>query len=259
MLRTIVLLLILANLGFFAWSHGYLRNAGLGPATVGEPQRLRQQIHPERLSVAATTVMPDAVPASAPSHPVPAASIPVALVSKQSPAASPDSSAPAAEASSSGGAKNSVCLQLGPYLTASSAVGAALRSAGFAPVERQRPLPPQWMVLMGPYPDTDTLKRKLGELQHLGLKDGSYAAIHDRPRYMPGISLGVLSSEAAAQAQLAMVQSKGVSSAHVVQRNLGMQATTWVLAGLTKKQAANLHKLGEGALKGKAPEACPSR
>ena len=259
MLRTIVLLLILANLGFFAWSHGYLRTAGLGPATVGEPQRLRQQIHPERLTIAAHTGMPDAAPASVPERPASAAAIPAASASKASPAAFPGGSSPAPAGSGSGSAKSPVCLQVGPYLTASSAVGAALRAAGFAPVERQRPLPPQWMVLMGPYSDTDTLNRKLGELQRLGLKDGSYAAIPDRPRYMPGISLGVLSTEAAAQAQLAMVQAKGVSSAHVVQRNLDMQATTWVLDGLTKEQAANLRKLGADALKGKTPEACPGR
>ncbi|WP_156030318.1 sporulation protein [Thiomonas sp. FB-Cd] len=259
MLRTIVLLLILANLGFFAWSHGYLRAAGLGPTTVGEPQRLRQQIHPERLTIAARTVMPDATPASAPERRASTASIPAAAVSEANPAPPPVGSAPAAAASGAETVKNPVCLQLGPYLTASSAVGAALRAAGFAPVEKQRPLPPQWMVLMGPYPDTDTLKRKLGELQRLGLKDGSYAAVPDRPRYMPGISLGVLSTEAAAQAQLANMQAKGVSSAHVVQRNLDMQATTWVLDGLTEEQAANLHKLGAAALKGKAPEACPGR
>ncbi|MDE2254189.1 MAG: sporulation protein [Betaproteobacteria bacterium] len=259
MLRTIVLLLILANLGFFAWSHGYLRAAGLGPTTVGEPQRLQQQIHPERLTIAVRTVLPDAPPASAVDGRVSTASIPVAAVSEASPTPSPAGSAPAAAASGTEAVKSPVCLQVGPYLTAGSDVGAALRAAGFAPVEKQHPLPPQWMVLMGPYPDTDTLKRKLGELQRLGLKDGSYAAVPDRPRYMPGISLGVLGTEAAAQAQLAIMQAKGVSSAHVVQRNLDMQATTWVLNGLTKEQAANLRKLGTTALKGKTPEACPGR
>ena len=252
MLRAFVLLLVFGNLGFYAWSHGYLRAAGLGPADVTEPQRLTQQIHPERLSVSvAQAPASTAAPASAP-----AASAPSAQPGAAASAASAAQAAVTAAASSLAGNASKLCLQVGPYITVGPAVGAALRAAGLAPVEKKQALNPQWMVLMGPFPDTATLNRKLGELQRLGLKDGTYTPVTDRPDYMPGISLGVLATEAAAQQELAQMQAKGVNSAHVVQRNAGMKSTFWVLDDMTPTQAAALRKLSASALKDKKPEAC---
>ena len=49
MLRVLVLLLLLANAGYFAWSQGLLAAWGFAPEATGEPQRLRQQIKPEAL------------------------------------------------------------------------------------------------------------------------------------------------------------------------------------------------------------------
>jgi BirA family biotin operon repressor/biotin-[acetyl-CoA-carboxylase] ligase len=49
MLRLIVLLLLLANGLYFAWSHGLLQAYGLAPVQQAEPQRLSQQLHPERV------------------------------------------------------------------------------------------------------------------------------------------------------------------------------------------------------------------
>ena len=42
MLRFLVLLLLLANAGFYAWSHGLLLAWGVGPTQQSEPQRLQQ-------------------------------------------------------------------------------------------------------------------------------------------------------------------------------------------------------------------------
>lgn len=49
MLRLAVLLLLLANAGYYAWSHGLLQGLGLAPAATTEPQRLQQQIDPQNL------------------------------------------------------------------------------------------------------------------------------------------------------------------------------------------------------------------
>lgn len=51
LLRPLVLLLVLANLAFFAWSQGYLRLLGVGPAPQSEPQRMAQQLRPQALRV----------------------------------------------------------------------------------------------------------------------------------------------------------------------------------------------------------------
>src|SRR5688572_30022331 len=51
MLRLIVLLLLLANGGFYAWSQGLLQAWGVGPAQQSEPQRLAQQVRPEAVRV----------------------------------------------------------------------------------------------------------------------------------------------------------------------------------------------------------------
>jgi hypothetical protein len=51
MLRLIVLLLLLANAAYFAWSQGVLAAWGLAPAQQSEPQRLGQQIKPEAVRI----------------------------------------------------------------------------------------------------------------------------------------------------------------------------------------------------------------
>lgn len=49
MLRMVVLVLVLLNSAYFAWSQGWLLGLGYGPTQQREPQRLGQQIRPEAL------------------------------------------------------------------------------------------------------------------------------------------------------------------------------------------------------------------
>ena len=51
MLRLIVLLLLLANGLYFAWSHRYLQMYGFAPQTSSEPQRVQQQIKPDAVQL----------------------------------------------------------------------------------------------------------------------------------------------------------------------------------------------------------------
>lgn len=46
-----VLLLVLLNAAYYAWSHDMLRAYGLGPLRQAEPQRLQQQIRPDALVI----------------------------------------------------------------------------------------------------------------------------------------------------------------------------------------------------------------
>lgn len=68
MLRPIVLLLLLLNLGFLAWSQGWVERLGFTPAHSGhEPERLKRQVAPDSIKVLAATA-----PASvaAPAQPI---------------------------------------------------------------------------------------------------------------------------------------------------------------------------------------------
>ncbi len=257
MLRTLVLLLIFANIAFLAWSHGWLRAAGIGPAPVTEPQRLRQQIHPDALALlpGAASAASAAPSASAAGRAPRAAS---AASSAAAAAANPSAAAVASSAPGPSGAAIATtdCLQLGPYAKASADVTAVLLAAGLKPVERHASPPAQWMVLVGPLPDARTLRHQLTDLQRIGLKSASFAAVIDRPRYMPGISLGVFSTKAAARQQLTFVQGKGVTGAHLVQRNAGYEATYLVLPNLDPAQSRALRTINPARLYNHKPEAC---
>jgi len=52
-LRLIVAVLLIANLGYFAWTRGGLAVFGTEPARFSEtePQRLQQQVRPEMLQI----------------------------------------------------------------------------------------------------------------------------------------------------------------------------------------------------------------
>ena len=60
MLRFFVLVLLLANASYYAWSQGLLLEWGLAPAPQAEPQRLAQQIRPEVLRVVGSKMQPTA-------------------------------------------------------------------------------------------------------------------------------------------------------------------------------------------------------
>lgn len=74
MLRLLILLLLLANAAYFAWSHGALAQLGLAPTHQTEPERLQQQVQPELLLVTPATSAPtmSALPVPAASASAPA-------------------------------------------------------------------------------------------------------------------------------------------------------------------------------------------
>ncbi|HWH80737.1 MAG TPA: SPOR domain-containing protein, partial [Burkholderiaceae bacterium] len=51
MLRALIALLLLANLGYFAWSQGWLDAIGLRASGDREPERLQRQVRPELVRI----------------------------------------------------------------------------------------------------------------------------------------------------------------------------------------------------------------
>lgn len=179
MLRLIVLLLLLANGGFYAWSQGLLQPWGFGPAQESEPQRLQQQIHPESLRLL---------------NPAELRRVEEAVAQAPRP---PDCLASAALDDA----------QVGVIRTALQAWPAG--SWNLEPVTE----PARWIIYMGKYAGADQVAHKRAELRQLGVTFEDPAS----PALQPGLSLGAFATEAAAQQQLAVLTARGVHTARVVQ------------------------------------------
>lgn len=199
MVRVLVLLLVLANAAYFAWTRGALKPWGMAPATPSEPQRAQNQIEPEavRLLAAAST---------------PRASAPLAaesLAAVSSPASAP--SGPLLNATRVPGE----CLLAGPFNDPQWALlQEALRSALPATVWTVENLtePARWIVYMGRYSDAEAVRRKRGELSVLKVATEPLR----NPALEPGLSLGAHPSEAQAKAALEALGLRGVRTARVV-------------------------------------------
>ncbi|OYV38493.1 MAG: sporulation protein [Thiomonas sp. 20-64-5] len=249
-MRVLLLALLLANLVFFAWSQGWMAGAGLGPVTQREPQRLALQIHPEQVTV---TPLASASATPASSAPQPAPRAPAGAPSTPQPA--PSEPAPQ---NASADAGTTVCRQIGPFgameTAALTQTQAALQSAGLQAKVHTAPVPEQWMVLLGPFPSQTAMRSALGQITQQG-RVKVFAPVTDRPRYEPGISLGVFSNEAAAQDQLQIVTKQGVQGAKVVQRNAGLNRVTLRLPALTPQQVKALGSVS-GQLGGQLVKTC---
>ena len=201
MLRFLVLVLLLANAGYYAWSQGLLQAWGLAPAQQAEPQRLQQQIQPEALRIVGAKAPP---PVGAPASGTEAAESPAAA----EPASA--ASVPVAAAPSAG-----ECLQAGVF---DEEQADALRRAAAALPQgswslQRTTIAGRWMVYMGRFADGDALAKKRAELREIGVP-------FDRPNNAslePGLSLGRFSTEDAAQRGLSNLAAKGVRTARVVQ------------------------------------------
>ena len=179
MLRLIVLLLLLANALFYAWSQGYLLAWGTGPTQQSEPQRVAQQVRPQ-----AVRVLPGDE---------------LRRIESQL-----DQAPRAAE-----------CL-VSPMLTEAELAGARPVLDALPPGSwslEQAVEPARWIVYMGPYPGVEQVARKRAELRQLGI---SFEALTN-PSLEPGLSLGSYASEAAASPQLAGLAARGVRTGRVAQ------------------------------------------
>jgi len=199
MLRLFVLLLLLANLGYWAWSGGHMREAGLGPAPERDPARLAQQLRPEAL-----TVQPLASSVAAP--PPPAA---------PAPAPSAEAAPPEASVAAAPEPRNErVCLQVGLF-DARQAEAVRVAAATLPPGSwriDQVALPGRWMVYIGKLAGDSAVAAKRAEVRALGVDTATPG-----PGFEPGLSLGRFASEEAAQRALTELTRKGVRSARVVQ------------------------------------------
>ncbi|MBC5782767.1 SPOR domain-containing protein [Ramlibacter sp. USB13] len=179
MLRLLVLVLLLANAAFFAWSQGLLLAWGLGPTRQSEPQRVAQQVRPETVRVLSASDLRQAETVAAQAPRPPECLQTAALDATQVP-------------------------QLRTVLDTWPAGSWTLDAVTE---------PARWIIYMGKYPGVEQVARKRAELRQLGITFEPPT----NPELEPGLSLGSFPSEAAASGQLAALAEKGVRTARVVQ------------------------------------------
>jgi hypothetical protein len=217
MLRLVVLLLLLANAGYFAWSQGLLLPWGLGPTQQSEPQRLAQQIRPESLRLlAADEVRRIEAVAAATARPV-------------------------------------ECLQASPLEEAQAqALKPVLEGwpAGSWSLEPQVE-PARWIVYMGKYLTPEHVNRKKSELRQLGI---SFEPLSN-PALEPGLSLGGHASEQSAKQQVEALAERGVRTARVVQERPELRGQRLLLPSVDDALRPRLEEL-KTALGGRTLRAC---
>ena len=178
-MRLFFLLLLLANLAFFAWARYF------SPIDASaDPLPLARQIDPGKLKILA--------PASKPA------------------AGAPADAVPAAATASAG------CLEWGSFTLADlPKAQKALEplALGERLAERRTEELAGWWVYIAAQGNRPGALKKAAELKALGVDD--YFVVTDEGPYRWAVSLGVFRNEEAAQARLAALREKGVRSAQV--------------------------------------------
>jgi len=237
MLRLAVIALLLANAGYYAYTQGWLRSAGLVTPEQAEPQRLQQQIRPETLKVlraqgATNNPTPPPAPAAAPAADT-AASTPA-----------PTTAAPADAGE---------CLQAGVFDDKQAAAlrpAAAALPAGSWSLE-PTPITGRWMIYMGRFDDQDTLDKKRAELRARKVDFDRAGGTLE-----PGLSLGRFSTEEAAQRGLTALNAQGVRTARVIQERQAATGFILKLPAVTDAQRQQWLATLRPAMAGKTLGSC---
>ena len=194
-MRTLFLMLVLANVGFFAWAR-YVSP----PDASADPLPLTRQIEPEKMKV----VTPNEVPAPAPA-PAPAAA-------QRTPTA--NAAPPAAPVAVK-------CMEWGSFTIADAPrAEKALEPLALGPRLGQRRTEETagWWVFIPPQGSRAAAIRKAAELKSLSIDE--YFIVQEEGPYRWAVSLGIFRNEDAAQARLVTLRTQGVRSAQVAPREM---------------------------------------
>jgi len=223
--KAVSLLLLLANLGFFAWIY-----FGAGRAS-DEPQLMEQQLNPQAIRL----LRADQIAALA------------AERTKQTPerAKSPAKVALAA------------CLELGAFGPGDVArVQQALEPLGLGSRLSQRRAEEvaSYWVFMPPQRNRQAANQKAAELRKLGVED--FFIVQEDPNFRFAISLGVFKTEEAARARLAELRTKGVRTARVGPRETSVQKVYFAVRDVPDALASRLNDLRQ-SFAGSELKDCP--
>lgn len=260
MLRFTLLVLLIANAGYFAWGQGWMATLGWAPQVQSEAFRLQQQVRPEVLQVSQHVPPPADAPLPSP-PPVwtPPAMAPVPSETSSAEGLSGTSSAPPAltvdgsvrtdtpalpagllpAASVAAVAPGAQCLQTGSFDEAQTQqLRQRLRNLAL-PVSSWELVPTaisgRWMVYMGKFANEMALEKRRGELRARKVSFDRVSAPFEL-----GLSLGRFSTEEAAQRELGYLADKGIKGARVVQEREAHTVYTLRLPQATEPQQRQL-------------------
>jgi hypothetical protein len=180
MLRALLVLLVLANALFFAWSRDWLAPMWPAPRHADrEPGRIGAQVKPELIVV-----------------------LPVSQAGSAATAALRTAVA---------------CIEAGPYAEAEIAGAEAALAAADLPrgswVRTQAQVPATWMLFAGRFPDAAARQARAAELTRLGLP---HELIQGPPELAPGFVISRHASRDAAELALAAIGDKPLADVRVV-------------------------------------------
>ena len=223
MLKIFVLLLVLANAGYYAFSHGLLANYGLAPVTQTEPQRMAQQIKPEALRIL-----------TAPETTQLEGGTPPTLAAAQ--------------------ASATECLQVGVFNEEQTVVLRERLISTLPPgswVIESALVPARWLVYMGKYSSNVAVLKKRSQLRSLGV---SFEPLNNAS-LEPGLSLGNFKTQPEAEVELARIVKKGVKTAKVIQDRVEQRGQRLKLAAVDATLRSQLDAI-KPQLAGKSLLAC---
>lgn len=271
MLRIALLVLLLANAGYLAWSQGWMKTLGWAPAVQSESHRLLQQVRPEVLQLLSTTTPTDDEPAPvwtpeaaattaanpAPNDADPAATTPDTApdaLDAAAPAALMATATQAAAAAEPGPAPEpGQCLQAGGLDEAQMpALRQALQQLDMPSSSwslEPTTIAGRWMVYLGKFNNDMALEKRRAELRARKISFDRAGGNLD-----PGLSLGRFSSEEAATRELTNMLRQGVRGARVVQERASHTIYTLSVPHMTAAQRRSIQALP--ALTGKTLRPC---
>ena len=223
--KTVSFLLLLANLGFFAWNY-----FGSGRAS-DEPQLMEQQLNPQAIRL----LRADQVAALAAER---------AKQTAERPKPPPKASVAA-------------CLELGAFNPGDVArvqqVLEPLALGSRLSQRRAEEIATYW-VFMPPQRDRQAANRKAAELKKLGVED--FCIVQEDPKFRFAISLGVFKTEEAARTRLAELRSKGVRTARVGPRETSVQKVYFIVREVPDALVSRLNELRQ-SFAGSELKDCP--
>lgn len=218
MLRSLVLLLMLANGAYFAWAQGYLNAYGIGPEERSEPHRMAQQIRSEDIRVLSAD---DAK-----------------RLERQHVAASVKA-----------------CWVAGVFDDVQARALSSALEGKLPPDSWQLESivqPARWIIYMGRYDSAEAVIKKRGELRGLNVPTETLR----NPSLEPGLSLGAYDTQVAANTAMAALAQRGVRTAKVVQERAEVRGLQLRLPQADEALKAAVESI-KSQLGGKTLQSCP--